>query len=89
MVCQIPGIDCHFIDLFLFVCSNGYRIYWINVFGVRPEVVVRYIETKYHNKYGSNPCVEAKHEEISVVEMPDAVVKPRTVMIHLEDTPEE
>ena len=56
---------------------------------VWPEVVVSYIKAEYHDKYGSDPRIEAKHEEISVIEMSDTVVKPRTVMVHLQNTPVE
>ena len=50
---------------------------------IGPKVIVCYIETEYHHKYGSNPCIEAKHEKVSVVVVSDTIVKPRAVVVHL------
>ena len=52
-------------------------------------MIISYIKAEYHNKDCAEPRVDAEHEEVSVIVMTDTVVKPRTVMVHLENASDD
>lgn len=43
--------------------------------------------TEYHDKDCTNPGVNAKEKVVAMVKVTNAIVEPRTVVIHFDDAP--